>query len=216
MPFCQVFEPSVQIYQNFVVGRTVKPGMGFFSYYKQVSFYAGPMSEKGCGNQTSANQTQNSHLKLYFLGVRGLTLILYIVQLYHYWAYRPEDYILTVYRVYVHFYTVYIYIYIYIYIYTHIYMYIYTHFSRIYFLLPKHNMAVTVQVKFELSALWECFVAHTWHSLWDLCSAICLTRNLGHRNTWLHTEYLRTLLSFPCSSICLKWTHQTDWLVAAT
>ena len=44
--------------------------------------------------------------------------------------------------------------YIYIYIYTH------THFSRIYFLLPKHNMAVTIQVKFEVSALWECFVAH--------------------------------------------------------
>ena len=61
-----------------------------FSYYKQVSFYAGPMSEKRCGNQNSANQTQNSHLKLYFWGVRGLTLILYIVQLYHYWAYRPR------------------------------------------------------------------------------------------------------------------------------
>jgi len=42
------------------------------------------MSEKGCGNQNIANQTQNSHLKLYFWGVRGLTLILYIVQLYHY------------------------------------------------------------------------------------------------------------------------------------
>jgi hypothetical protein len=29
MPFCQVFVPSVQIYQNLVVGRTVKLGMGF-------------------------------------------------------------------------------------------------------------------------------------------------------------------------------------------
>jgi hypothetical protein len=78
------------------------------SYYKQVSFYAGPMSEKGCGNQNSANQTKNFHLKLYFCGVRGLALILHIVQLYHYGAYRPVDYIHTVYRVDVHFYTVYI------------------------------------------------------------------------------------------------------------
>jgi hypothetical protein len=63
--------------------KDCKPWNGIcFSYYKQVSFYAGPMSEKGCGNQNSANQTQNSHLKLYFCGVRGLTLILYIVQLF--------------------------------------------------------------------------------------------------------------------------------------
>ena len=27
-------------------------------------------------------------------------------------------------------------------------------------LLPKHNMSVTIQVKFELPALWEYFVAH--------------------------------------------------------
>jgi len=46
----------------------------------------------------------------------------------------------------------------YTYIYTH--THTHTHLSRIYFLLPKHNMAVTVQVKFELSALRKCFVTH--------------------------------------------------------
>jgi len=67
-----------------------------FSDYRQVAFYTGSSSEKRCGNQNSANRTQNSHFKLYFWGVRGLTLILYSVQLYHYWAHRPAQFIQTV------------------------------------------------------------------------------------------------------------------------
>jgi len=59
-----------------------KPWNGIcFSDYRQVSFYTGSISEKPHGNRNSANRTQNSHLKLYFWGVRGLTLILYSVQL---------------------------------------------------------------------------------------------------------------------------------------
>ena len=43
-----------------------------FSDYMQVCFYTGPISEKRHGNLNSANCTQNSHLKLYFWGIRGL------------------------------------------------------------------------------------------------------------------------------------------------
>jgi len=43
MPFCSVFVPSVQIYQNLVVGRTVNLGMGFVIQTTGIP-------EKGCGN----------------------------------------------------------------------------------------------------------------------------------------------------------------------
>jgi len=44
-----------------------KPWNGIcFSDYRQVLFYDGLISEKRRGNQNSANQKQNSHLKLYF------------------------------------------------------------------------------------------------------------------------------------------------------
>jgi hypothetical protein len=33
---------------------------------------------------------------------------------------------------------------------------------------------------------------------------------LGRRNTWLHTQQLRPLLSFLCSNICLQQTSGTD------
>jgi len=63
MPFYSVFVPSVQIYQNLVVGRTVNLGMGY------VFQTTGLISEKGRGNRNSANQKQNSHWKLYFWGL---------------------------------------------------------------------------------------------------------------------------------------------------
>jgi len=59
----------------------------------------------------------------------------------------------------------------------------------------------------------ENVLLHTWHSLRDSCSAMCLTRNLGRRNIWLHTTHLRPLLSCPCSSMCLEQTSETDWLL---
>ena len=49
-----------------------KPWNGIcFSDYRQVSFYTSHISEKCRGNLNSANCTQNSHLKLYFWGIRG-------------------------------------------------------------------------------------------------------------------------------------------------
>ena len=65
----------------------------------------------GQNTQNGANRTHTTHHH------RGLTLVLYYVRLYQ-WAYRPVEYIHTVYTAYVHFCAVFIHFYtIYLFIY---------------------------------------------------------------------------------------------------
>ena len=64
MPFYLVFVPSVQIYQNLVVGRKINLGMGFVfqtigrSYFMMASFLKNDVEIK------TAQMKKNSHLKL--------------------------------------------------------------------------------------------------------------------------------------------------------
>lgn len=54
-----------------------------------------------------------------------------------------------------------------------------------------------------------------WHSLHDSCSVACRARNLGRRNTCMHTEQLRSVWSFLCNSMCLQQTSATHCLVSS-